>query len=236
MPRAQPLIPRVLSRRSKQVCDQNERGVAYRYYVEGAASTSMPALIGAHWFQWMDEPVTGRSENYNIGLVDVTDRPYDEMMLLCRLRTNDYQPRMQGRSRRSVKSPGSSKLPAMPNLFCGARAGLHRPVVEFVRGLQVSTEPCRSKCTLWPVWHCPPPRICGTRSIRPCRQTHRTTCRTVCRVVSEIQSERQLNGSRRSPLGVLDGANDAEGARVSGHIRRAQVDVVRQIAEGAFET
>ena len=54
--------------------------MAYRYYVENAAA--MPAMIGAHWFQWMDEPNTGRSdgENYNIGLVDVTDQPYAELM------------------------------------------------------------------------------------------------------------------------------------------------------------
>lgn len=63
-----------------QVRDQQERGAAYRYYVENAAA--MPAVIGAHWFQWMDEPATGRSdgENYNIGLVDVTDRPYAELV------------------------------------------------------------------------------------------------------------------------------------------------------------
>jgi hypothetical protein len=32
--------------------------------------------------RWVDVPVTGRfdGENYNIGLVDVTDRPYDEML------------------------------------------------------------------------------------------------------------------------------------------------------------
>ncbi|UCF39498.1 MAG: hypothetical protein JSU96_13690, partial [Acidobacteriota bacterium] len=37
--------------------------------------------IGAHWFQWVDQPSTGRydGENYNIGLVDVTDRPYEEL-------------------------------------------------------------------------------------------------------------------------------------------------------------
>ena len=42
----------------------------------------MPAMVGAHWFQYMDEPATGRSdgENYNIGLVDVTDRPYEELV------------------------------------------------------------------------------------------------------------------------------------------------------------
>ena len=41
-----------------------------------------PAVIGTHWFQWIDQPATGRSdgENYNIGLVDVTDRPYREMV------------------------------------------------------------------------------------------------------------------------------------------------------------
>lgn len=63
-----------------QTVSQEERGVAYRYYVEKAASD--PAIIGTHWFQWMDQPATGRNdgENYNIGFVDVTDRPYYELI------------------------------------------------------------------------------------------------------------------------------------------------------------
>lgn len=63
-----------------QVRDQAERGAAYRYYVEEAAA--FPAFIGTSWFQWVDQPSTGRmdGENYNIGLVDVTDRPYPEMV------------------------------------------------------------------------------------------------------------------------------------------------------------
>lgn len=63
-----------------QVRDQSERGVAYRYYVEQAAA--FPAFIGSSWFQWIDQPSTGRmdGENYNIGLVDVTDRPYAELI------------------------------------------------------------------------------------------------------------------------------------------------------------
>lgn len=63
-----------------QCADQEERGVAYRYYVENAAAH--PAVIGAHWFDWIDEPNTGRfdGENYNIGFVDVTDRPYSELV------------------------------------------------------------------------------------------------------------------------------------------------------------
>jgi hypothetical protein len=63
-----------------QVRDLAERGVAYRYYVEQAAAH--PALIGTSWFQWVDQPCTGRfdGENYNIGLVDVTDRPYADLV------------------------------------------------------------------------------------------------------------------------------------------------------------
>ena len=63
-----------------QVRDQAERGTAYRYYVEQAAS--FPAFIGSSWFQWVDQPSTGRmdGENYNIGLVDVTDRPYEPLI------------------------------------------------------------------------------------------------------------------------------------------------------------
>jgi hypothetical protein len=63
----------------RQVANQEERGVAYRYYVENAAAD--PSIVGTHWFEWIDEPATGRfdGENYNIGLVDTTDRPYAEL-------------------------------------------------------------------------------------------------------------------------------------------------------------
>gem|GEM_PF-215371 len=64
----------------RQTANQTERGLAYRYYVENAAAH--PAVVGTHWFQWADEPNTGRfdGENYNIGFVDVTDLPYSELV------------------------------------------------------------------------------------------------------------------------------------------------------------
>jgi hypothetical protein len=63
-----------------QVMNQTERGNGYRYFVEQAAS--LPYSLGAHWFTWRDEPVLGRGdgENYNIGFVDSTDRPYPELV------------------------------------------------------------------------------------------------------------------------------------------------------------
>ena len=63
-----------------QVKDYRERGNAYRYYNE--LGYSHPSFIGAHWFQWIDQANTGRNdgENYNIGIIDITDRPYPEMV------------------------------------------------------------------------------------------------------------------------------------------------------------
>ena len=59
-----------------QVNSQQERGVAYRYYTE--QGYSHPRLIGTAYFQWCDQDLMGRfdGENYNCGLIDVTDRPY----------------------------------------------------------------------------------------------------------------------------------------------------------------
>ena len=68
-----------------QAKNQKERGIAYRYFMEQGASVS--SFLGAYWFQWRDEPVLGRmdGENYNIGFVDVTDRPYKELVEAAKL-------------------------------------------------------------------------------------------------------------------------------------------------------
>jgi len=60
-----------------QVNSEKERGVAYRYYTEQAYAH--PGMIGTAYFQWSDQELLGRTldgENYNCGLIDVTDRPY----------------------------------------------------------------------------------------------------------------------------------------------------------------
>ena len=61
------------------VSSQAERARAYRYYCERAAAH--PYGVGCHWFQYGDQFALGRfdGENYNIGLFDVTLRPYAEM-------------------------------------------------------------------------------------------------------------------------------------------------------------
>jgi len=63
------------------VCDQAERGRSYARFVEGCLQH--PLIVGCHWFQYRDQPLLGRGdgEAYQIGFVDVCDRPYPE---LCR--------------------------------------------------------------------------------------------------------------------------------------------------------
>lgn len=61
--------------------NQDERAQAYADYVKSVAQN--PAFVGCHWFEYIDEPLTGRwldGENYNIGFVDITDTPYPEMV------------------------------------------------------------------------------------------------------------------------------------------------------------
>ncbi|MCL6458777.1 MAG: beta-galactosidase [Gorillibacterium sp.] len=64
----------------RAVATQEARGRAYRYYVEQSAA--IPELVGIHYFQYPDQPVLGRfdGENYQIGLVDVCQRPYSELV------------------------------------------------------------------------------------------------------------------------------------------------------------
>lgn len=73
-------VDRGLAQSLWQVESQEQRGVAYRYYTE--QGYSHPGLIGTAYFQWADQDITGRGdgENYNCGLIDVTDRPYAEQV------------------------------------------------------------------------------------------------------------------------------------------------------------
>jgi hypothetical protein len=65
--------------------NQAARARSYKDYVLGALKH--PQFVGTHWFQYMDEPTTGRvydEENYQIGFVDIADTPYAETIAACR--------------------------------------------------------------------------------------------------------------------------------------------------------
>lgn len=58
---------------------QAERAAGYATQVRAMAST--PSIVGWHWFQYFDQPPEGdgNGENFNMGLVDTSDRVYPLM-------------------------------------------------------------------------------------------------------------------------------------------------------------
>jgi hypothetical protein len=66
------------------VWSQAERGRSYMRFVEGCLQH--PLFVGCHWFQYRDQPLLGRGdgEAYQIGFVDVCDRPYPELVRAAR--------------------------------------------------------------------------------------------------------------------------------------------------------
>jgi len=93
-----------------QAMNQTERGVAYSYYVEHAAEH--PAIVGTHWYQWIDQPVTGRrdGENYNIGWIDVTDRPYPELVAAAKATHAKLDAIHSGKLAATTRKPKASEF------------------------------------------------------------------------------------------------------------------------------
>jgi hypothetical protein len=62
------------------VATQKQRVTGFRNTIEALART--PYVVGADWFQYYDEPTHGRGdgENFNFGLVDIHNRPYDGLV------------------------------------------------------------------------------------------------------------------------------------------------------------
>ena len=61
--------------------DQEDRGRMFRNYLYSVIDN--PYFVGAHMFQYVDSPITGRAydgENYNNGFLAVTDVPYEPMV------------------------------------------------------------------------------------------------------------------------------------------------------------
>ncbi|MDA3925696.1 MAG: hypothetical protein PF904_13435 [Kiritimatiellae bacterium] len=64
--------------------NQEDRAQKYVNYIEAGAKASW--CVGAHWFQYKDQSLTGRGdgENYNIGFINETDSIYPELSKAAR--------------------------------------------------------------------------------------------------------------------------------------------------------
>jgi hypothetical protein len=68
----------------RKTANQQDRADKYKSYVQGALRN--PYIVGTHWFQYKDQATTGRGdgENYQIGFIDICDKPYPEIVRACR--------------------------------------------------------------------------------------------------------------------------------------------------------
>ena len=64
--------------------NQEDRAEKMKHYVLSALGN--PQIVGVHWHQFSDQPVTGRfdGEGLQVGLTDVCDRPYPIMRAALR--------------------------------------------------------------------------------------------------------------------------------------------------------
>jgi hypothetical protein len=85
---------------------QKERAQAAAAMAEQLAR--LPFVVGYHWFGWADEPSGGRTdgEDFNMGLVDVENEPYEELTAAL-ARVNRDAPRLHGDGP-AARGPGNS--------------------------------------------------------------------------------------------------------------------------------
>jgi len=68
----------------RSASNQEQRANSYKHYMQEALKR--PNIVGAHWFTFREQALTGRrdGENYQVGLVDICDTPYTEMITAIR--------------------------------------------------------------------------------------------------------------------------------------------------------
>jgi len=93
------------------VATQRERAAGFRNTLEALAR--LPYVVGADWFEYYDEPPYGRDdgEDYNFGLVDIHDKPYELLTAAAR----QVHPRKIKNAQRFSDPDASVGVPLAPS-------------------------------------------------------------------------------------------------------------------------
>ena len=118
---------------------QRERAAALRTTLESLAR--LPCVAGVEWFQYFDHPRHGREdgENYNFGLVDIFDRPYEEVTGAFanvnwteqKLRTQQPRPDASAGIPRAPRDPFANFVATQALRHWDRERGFLKPVSEF---------------------------------------------------------------------------------------------------------
>ena len=96
-----------------KVGTQSERAAVVEQALKNFASC--PQIVGTHWFQYYDEPTGGRSdgEDYNMGLVDIHDRPYEQLVATFE-KTNSSLPGLHAQAKPRHARPDQTDCITIP--------------------------------------------------------------------------------------------------------------------------
>jgi hypothetical protein len=121
------------------VTRQKERARGFHNTLQRLLET--PYVIGADWFQYYDEPTHGRfdGENFNFGLVDIHDRPYEDIisttaaidLVATKRKLASAQLDAAGWVPPAPRNPFDSFEPALALKHWDRERGFVRPVSEF---------------------------------------------------------------------------------------------------------
>lgn len=72
--------------------DQRQRALSFAHYIASALADTR--FVGAHWFQWIDQPASGRKdrENHQCGFIDIAGRENRELVEVTTLATAKMYP------------------------------------------------------------------------------------------------------------------------------------------------
>lgn len=97
-----------------EVYKEEERGPAYAHFL--AKALEEPSIVGVHWFQYLDQPATGRlldGENGHLGLVGITDRPWQGFVEAVRKANLQVPTTLLGKAdAKAPVQPASAPVPA----------------------------------------------------------------------------------------------------------------------------
>ena len=88
-----------LADENRDIYDSEWRGRAFAHYAKSALENK--AIVGAHWFKFAPQPITGRGDGQNdeFGLIDVADTPFYNLIKYTQdLARQMYVHRLHGKS------------------------------------------------------------------------------------------------------------------------------------------
>jgi len=139
----------------RHASSQRQKGRLFNHYVKTAVYD--PSIIGCHWFRWMDQYVTGRTdgENGNYGILSALDQPHQEVIEEVRKTARDLYAELAPATKPPVLEYTDPARPGL-RLWKDADGGCHvrQPVPKGWTWVAFPFTEAAAISTALPSWTC----------------------------------------------------------------------------------